>query len=154
MQVKYKRLTDTAQEPTYATAGAACFDLYADIPAAAKPADYVTQGVGSNNMRINTGLAFDIPEGWAMLVFSRSGQAFKDNVRLANCVGVIDSDYTGEVLVKLARDDFNPISVSRGDRIAQAMLVPVERVQFVDVTDSEGFKETERGANGLGSTGK
>lgn len=151
MQVNVKRLTDTAQLPTYGTDGAACFDLYADLGDLSARPPVFYQNDGGNNMRVGTGLAFDIPDGWAMLIFSRSGHAFKENVRLANCVGVIDSDYTGEVMVKLARDDDRHIQVTDGERIAQAMLVPVERVQFFEV---DTLKETERGANGLGSTGK
>ena len=86
MQLKVKRLNPAAQLPEYATPGAACFDLRA-----------ITGGIASDGMplAIATGLAFEVPAGFAMLIFSRSGHGFKNNTRLANCVGVIDSDYTG-----------------------------------------------------------
>ena len=98
--------------------------------------------------------------GWAMLIFSRSGQGFNHSVRLANCVGVIDAGFRGEVMVKLTSDalesdpaitDKPPYFVQPGDRIAQAMLVPVHRVAFEVV---EELGESERGAGGLGSTGQ
>ena len=86
-----------------------------------------------------------------MLVFSRSGHGFKNNVRLANCVGVIDSDYRGEVMVKLVYDGFTSnLLVRNGDRIAQAMLVPAQQVTFEVV---EELNTTERGTKGFGSTG-
>ena len=88
-----------------------------------------------------------------MLVFSRSGQGFKDAVRLANCTGVIDSDYRGDVKVKLQRDHAEhdlPVFVDHGDRIAQAMIIPVEQAQF-EVVDE--LSETQRGTGGFGSTG-
>lgn len=91
-----------------------------------------------------------------MIVFSRSGQGFNFDTRLANCVGVIDSDYRGEVLVKLTcdkdrPDHMAPYFVSPGDRVAQAMVLPVERVAFMWADE---LSETDRGAGGLGSTGK
>lgn len=150
MKLAVKPLTDTAALPTYATPGAACFDIAADLGTDPRPEDYKTDPKGANTMVVGTGLAFCIPEGWAMLLFSRSGHGFKQNQRLANCVGVIDSDYRGEVKVKLARDDQGEIKVTHGERIAQAMLVPVERVEFYTVSSLD---ETERGSGGFGSTG-
>ena len=91
-----------------------------------------------------------------MMVYSRSGHGFNRNTRLSNCVGVIDSDYRGELLVKLTMDDefIDPeieLEVKQGDRIAQAMLIPIEQVSFEMV---EELSETKRGTGGLGSTGK
>lgn len=91
-----------------------------------------------------------------MLVFSRSGHGFKHDIRLANCTGIIDATFRGEVMVKLtcdAPDDdaSPPYKVNPGDRIAQAMIIPVERVAFTVVDE---LSETERGAGGLGSSGK
>jgi dUTP pyrophosphatase len=102
-----------------------------------------------------TGLAFEVPEGWALMIYSRSGHGFKSNTRLANCVGVIDSGYTGEVMVKLTMDDQykDPeidLFIRPGDRIAQAMLVQVPRVTFEVV---EQLSISERGDAGFGSTG-
>jgi dUTP pyrophosphatase len=87
-----------------------------------------------------------------MLIFSRSGHGFKNNIRLSNCTGVIDSDYRGEVQVKLASDDPDGavFSVAHGDRIAQAMVLPIEQVSFEEVTE---LSTTERGEGGFGSTG-
>ena len=84
-----------------------------------------------------------------MLVFSRSGHGFKAGVRLANSVGVIDSDYRGEVMVKLTSDG-GSLQINAGDRIAQAMIVPVPRVQLEWV---EELAATKRGHGGMGSTG-
>lgn len=144
--VGVKRLTNTAILPAFATAGAACFDLHADL----KSEDGCEQIIFSYEHIFRTGLAFDIPKGYALMVYSRSGHGFKNDVRLANCVGVIDSDYTGEVKVKLTIDNDGSFIVSHGDRIAQAMLIKVPCVQLVEVDE---LKTTERGANGFGSTG-
>ncbi|UIU26947.1 dUTPase [Escherichia phage vB_EcoS_SA80RD] len=141
-----KRLTDTAILPVFASAGAACFDLHADL----KSEDGCEQIIFSYEHIFRTGLAFDIPEGYALMVYSRSGHGFKNDVRLANCVGVIDSDYTGEVKVKLTIDHDGCFTVNHGDRIAQAMLIKLPSVQLVEVDE---LKTTERGANGFGSTG-
>lgn len=148
MQLKIKRLHPQAIIPEYQTAGAACFDLHA----------LAEGGFGYEGLPVEffdgatfkTGLAFEVPPGHVMLVFSRSGQGFKHDTRLANCVGVIDSDYRGEVLVRLTNDGAEPFIVNKGDRIAQAMLVPIPQVEFVLV---EELSETERGTNGGGSTG-
>ena len=90
-----------------------------------------------------------------MLVFSRSGHGFNHAVRLANSVGVIDSDYRGEVKVKLACDDCPddepPLKINPGDRIAQAMVLPIPRVEFEEVTE---LSATARGQGGFGSTGR
>jgi dUTP diphosphatase len=101
---------------------------------------------------IRTGLAFEIPEDHVMLIFSRSGHGFENDIRLANCIGVIDSDYRGEVQVKLTNDNTEGrhLTFKKGDRIAQAMIVPVERIELVPVAE---LSSTERGENGFGSTG-
>jgi dUTP pyrophosphatase len=105
---------------------------------------------------IPTGLIFDIPEGYVLLVYSRSGHGFNYDVRLSNAVGIIDSDFRGELKVKLTRDAspgswFNQFHIGQGDRIAQAMLMPVEQVQIEEVEEVEA---TVRGNGGMGSTGK
>lgn len=142
-----------AKVPTYAHGTDACFDLHAATVAGSQ----VLSAVLSHGSPVvcGTGLAFEVPDGWAMLVFSRSGHGFKSNARLANCVGVIDSDYRGEVLVKLTMDDQFledelDLYIKPGDRIAQAMLIPVPRVEFETV---EQLTITERGDGGMGSTG-
>ena len=140
VKVKIKKLHPKAKMPTYATEGSACFDLYA---AEARHHRYVRI---DKNDTFSTGLAFEIPEGHVMLVYSRSGHGFKEGATLVNSVGVIDSDYRGEVSVKLNV----PINAGVGDRIAQAMIIPVERVSF-ELTDE--LTDTERGRGGFGSSG-
>lgn len=151
LQLKVKRLHPDAVLPEYATDGAACFDLHAITSGENR---FVPMG-GNNEFR--TGLAFEVPAGHVMLIFSRSGHGFKNDTRLSNCVGVIDADYRGEVMVKLANDThrhatngYAALHVNNGDRIAQAMLVPIPRVALVEVDE---LSATARGDGGFGSTG-
>lgn len=148
IELKVKKLHPDAIIPTYATDGSACFDLYAT-----ETKGSIDSSVGKfyPSVVVNTGLSFEIPAGYQMLVFSRSGHGFNCNVRLANCVGVVDSDYRGEVKVKLTADEDGYLQIKKGDRIAQAQLMPVHRVTFQEVSE---LTETERGAGGFGSTGK
>lgn len=140
--LKVKRLTSTAKLPTYAHEGDACFDIYMDSQL----------GIAIDRHQVcKTGLSFDIPDGYALMVYSRSGMGFKNNTRLANCVGIVDSSYKGELLVKLTNDGNPWVSYEHGDRIAQAMLIPVPVVQFEEVTE---LSDSERGAGGFGSSGK
>jgi dUTP pyrophosphatase len=149
MKLKIKKLVPSAAIPAYATAGAACFDLVAvEVPAGGVTVQPKAPAV------FRTGLAFEIPPGWVMLINSRSGHGFKHDIRLANSAGVIDSDYRGEVQVKLTCDlmaDGEPFVVNSGDRIAQAMLVQCPQVTFEEV---DALSDTARGAGGFGSTGK
>jgi len=144
MKLKIKRIHPDAIMPTYGTGGAACFDLYAiQCPK-------LTSVFGAHTFR--TGLSFEVPDGYVMLVYSRSGHGFKNDTRLANSVGVVDSDYRGEVMVRLTRDAHTPnyLTVSPGDRIAQAMLISVPKLTLVEVDE---LSETGRGVGGFGSTG-
>jgi dUTP pyrophosphatase len=142
MNIKVKLLSPQAKMPAYATSGSACFDIATvDDDVDIRPGAWAVLG---------TDLAFEIPDGHVMMVYSRSGHGFKNGVRLANSVGVIDSDYRGELKIKLHNDSSRTFSVNRGDRIAQAMIVPVSQVQF-DSVDELGA--TERGTGGFGSTG-
>ena len=147
MKINIQKLHPDATIPRYATDGAACFDIHAILDAP------VTLYRGESVI-IRTGLAFEVPDGYALMVYGRSGQAFKHGIRLANSVGVVDSDYRGEVMVKLTREyetATNPITIETGDRIAQAMVIPSPRVEF---EVSEQLTLTDRGQAGLGSTGK
>lgn len=141
MDIKVKRLDKEVPMPEYATDGAAAFDLRADRDGIVLAGSHKTFG---------TGLAFEIPEGYALFIYSRSGHGFKNQTRLSNCVGVIDSDYRGEVNIQLFNDSAMFMNVKRGDRIAQAVLKKVERVTFTEV---DLLSETERGTGGFGSTG-
>lgn len=141
--LKVRKLHPLALLPVYATAGAACFDLHAIVEAT----QHVAPGC---TLTVDTGLAFEVPAGHVMLIFSRSGHGFNFDVRLGNCVGVIDSDYRGAIKVKLKSDGDEYLSVCTGDRIAQAMIVPLPTVSL-EWADS--LSTTERGAGGFGSTG-
>lgn len=141
-----KKLHPDAIIPRYANPGDACFDLHS--------IDYASMAPGESRL-LRTGLAFDIPAGYVMRIYSRSGHGFKHGVRLANCVGVIDSGYRGEVMVKLVRDIAGAgrdqlVIINEGDRIAQALLEPIPAVDLVEVAN---LTETQRGANGFGSSG-
>ena len=148
MDIKIKKLHPDAIIPKYATEFSACFDLYAHKP----PNGSTTF---QSTAIFNTGLIFEIPRGYAMMIYSRSGHGFNSDMRLANCVGVIDSDYRGEVKVKLTKDDAHQdfrahATVTHGDRIAQAMIIAVPDVNFIEVDE---LTKTVRGAGGFGSTG-
>lgn len=143
INLKVKKLHEDAIIPTYATDGSACFDLYA-------VEDGYVDDISHPNIKIGTGLAFEIPTGYQMLIFPRSGIAFKNNVTLTNAVGVVDADFIGEVCVLLSAHGDGVLNIKKGDRIAQAQLMPVHRVTFQEVTE---LTETERGTGGFGSTG-
>ena len=130
--------------PYYATPGSAAMDLHACLDGA------VTIPAGERRV-IPTGLAIALPSAdYVALVFARSGLGIKHGVAPANCVGVIDSDYRGELLVGLQNSGAADFTIQPGDRIAQLMVVPVvqPRLRLVDELD-----ETGRGAGGFGSTG-
>ena len=150
MKLKVKMLHPDAVMPKYATAGAACFDLHAILDDGCELSGIYP--AFPNTFR--TGLSFEVPEGHVMLIFSRSGHGFKNDARLANCVGVIDSDYRGEVSVKMTSDrqfsDAHALVVRNGDRIAQAMIIPFPKIEFEEV---DKLGSTERGTGGFGSTG-
>lgn len=142
MEVKVKKVVPNAKLPVYATPGAACFDLHST--STQMILSYLPKTFG-------TGLSFEVPEGHALLIFSRSGHGFNHDVRLSNCVGVVDSDYRGEVMVKMTCDNTKSLLVKEGDRIAQGMIVPVNQVTFVEADELTG---SERGNGGFGSTGR
>lgn len=147
LTVKVSKLDPEAKLPEYATDGSGCFDLFALMDIDTPRSVYLGIPV-----LIRTGLAFEIPQGHVMMVYSRSGHGFKNATRLANCTGIIDSDYRGELMLKLSKDSeySDTLTVKNGDRIAQGMIVPIPKVQFVE---AEELSETERGAGGFGSTG-
>ena len=156
MKVKVKKIYPDAQLPEYATDGSGCFDIRAYVPNVPYKGEFiqvVTEVDNGDTVVFDTGLQFEIPKGHVMMVYSRSGHGFKNNVRLSNCVGVIDSDYRGELKVKLIGDFSNGeenLLVLNGDRIAQAMIIPVKKIEFESV---EKLSTTKRGGKGFGSTG-
>ena len=130
--------------PYYATPGSAAMDLHACLEEA------VTIPARGRTV-IPTGIAIALPSpGYVALVFARSGLGIKHGVAPSNCVGVIDSDYRGEVMVGLQNSGETDFTIQPGDRIAQLMVVPVVQAQ-VRMTDE--LDETQRGTGGFGSTG-
>ncbi len=140
MKVKIKKLNPSAFMPVYSTDGSGCFDLRA-----------ISMKPNGDTCEYGTGLAFSVPKDHVMLIFSRSGHGFNNNIRLVNCVGVIDSDYRGEVSVKLTRDNGYDQFPWIGDKVAQAMVLKIPKITFEEVDELD---ETKRGGNGFGSTGK
>jgi dUTP pyrophosphatase len=136
-----KRQHADAVIPKYQTAGSSGFDLHSveevDIPA-------------GNVALVKTGLSFGIPSGYEIQVRSRSGLALKNGVFVLNSPGTVDDDYTGEIGVILANFGKVPYHVTKGARIAQAVLMKVEKASLEQVTLLE---ETDRGSGGFGSTG-
>lgn len=142
MEINIRKLFHEARIPVYSSDGANCFDFFAPFSGA----------IGAfGSVVVNTGVAFDIPADYCLLLFSRSGHGFKNDVRLSNCVGVVDSDFTGPVQVKLRNDSEQGFWFEAGDRIAQGLLVHTPKIKFSEVAFFA--KQTERGENGFGSTG-
>ena len=144
MTIRIQKLRPDAVIPTSGSEKAAGYDLYAcmDAPVRIAPGETVL---------IGTGLALALPEGTFGAVFARSGLAVKQGLRPANCVGVIDSDYRGELMVALHNDGETPRTVAHGERVAQLVLLPYLPMAFEEVDE---LPDTERGAGGFGSTGK
>jgi len=128
--------------PAYATEGAAGMDLLA--------ARDMTLPAGGRAL-VPTGLCIAIPEGFEMQVRPRSGLALKHGVTVLNAPGTVDSDYRGEVGVILLNSGTEPFSITRGERIAQAVFAPVTRAVWEEVVV---LPETQRGIGGFGSTGR
>lgn len=155
MHINIKKLHRNATVPTYSSAGDACFDIYAATVAGCDHIGHIVYNGAP--LVCGTGWAFEIPDGHVMMGFSLPAHGLKHDIRLANCIGIIDSSHRGEVMIKLTcdapdNDDvLPPYKVHPGDRIAQAMIIPVERVAFTVVGE---LPETERGDGGMGSTGK
>ena len=143
-QVQVKKLNSRATVPTRGSAFSAGYDLYACLEQDVEIPPHAT-------LKIGTGLALALPEGTFGAVFARSGLASREGLRPANCVGVCDSDYRGEYLVPLHNDSDETRTIRHGDRIAQLILLPFLPMDF---TQADTLDETERGANGFGSTGK
>jgi dUTP pyrophosphatase len=167
------KLSETAKTPTYATQGSACFDLYVDFSGVRTVKVYTPSNLevnrhvqqfrefwGSQGVVIDSGeralipvnLIFDIPEGWKMLIYARSGNALKQAMLLANSVGVVDHDYVDPVFVIVFNQSNERLIVKQGDRIAQAEIVPAVQASFNILSDAPGQKTTRAG--GFGSTGK
>lgn len=144
MQVKIKKLDERAKLPTYGTEYSAGADLYS------MEGDTVTLKPHETVM-VHLGFAIEIPEGYAGLVFARSGLASKRGIAPANKVGVVDSDYRGECMVALHNHTDSEVIVEGGERIAQLVIVPFLKAEY---ELAEELSDTQRGAGGFGSTGK
>ena len=142
--IRIKKLDPKAQLPVYGSAEAAGADLYACLeePVTIEPGQTVF---------IPTGLAMEIPKGCAGLIYARSSMGAKRGLAPANKVGVIDSDYRGQVMVALHNHSRTAQTVACGERIAQLLVTPVFTPGF---TEAEELDDTQRGAGGFGSTGK
>ena len=141
IHVRFKKLDPKAQVPTYGSQSAAGADLYSLEGAEIQPGQTVL---------IHTGIAMEIPEGYAGLIYARSGLATKKGLAPANKVGVIDADYRGEIMVSLHNHSAEMRKIDGGERIAQLVVTPFLRVDFDEVSD---LSDTDRGAGGFGSTG-
>lgn len=158
INVKIKRLTETAKIPTKAHETDAAFDMYADIQETFVPfgrtVEESEKGVKimpGQTVKISSGVAMEIPEGYWGAVYARSGLATKQGLRPANAVGVVDSHYRGPVIVAIHNDSSNVQIIHHGDRIAQFMLAPVIETKFEEVNE---LTESDRGEGGFGSSGK
>lgn len=142
--VNIKKLNPNAIIPTYGTEYAAGADLYSclDAPVTIEPGETAF---------IKTGLSLEIPEGYAGLVYARSGLSCKQGLAPANKVGVIDSDYRGEIMVALHNHSKEARTVNSGDRIAQLVITPFLTASFIETDE---LNNTTRGEGGFGSTGR
>ena len=143
--VKFIKLNENAIVPSYGSECAAGADLYACN--AGKDIEIKS----GETVIIHTGIAMEIPDGYAGMIFARSGIALKRGLAPANKVGVIDSDYRGEIGVILYNIGKRSVYIQKGERIAQGVIVPIMRACFEQVKE---VKTTERGRKGYGSTGK
>lgn len=145
LTVKYRILDPRAQAPAYATAGAAAADLHAllDAPLTVAPMQRVL---------VPTGLAIELPgAGTVALVYARSGLSIKHGLCMANGVGVVDSDYRGELRVPMINLGAEPYTIAPGERVAQLCIAPVCTAVFAEAA---ALGDTARGAGGFGSTGR
>ena len=141
-ELHIRRLDAGLPLPSYAHARDAGLDLLASIDATLKPGDRAA---------IPTGIAIEIPEGFAGFVHARSGRALREGLALANAPGLIDSGYRGEVKVIVVNlDSHEPIYIKRGEKIAQLVIQPVETV---DLVEADELAASDRGPGGFGSTG-
>ena len=141
--VRFKKLNANAHVPTYGSSYAAGADLYS--------AEAETVIAPHTTVFIGTGIAMEIPEGYMGLIFARSGLSCKRHLAPANKVGVVDSDYRGEVKVALHNHSNEPQKIDAGERIAQLVITPFLSVNF---EEADALDDTQRGEGGFGSTGK
>ncbi len=144
MIVKVKRMSPTAMLPTHGSSFSAGYDLYADLQ------ENLTL-LAHTTATIDTGLRFELPEGYFAGIFARSGIATREGLRPANCVGVCDSDYRGNYMIALHNDSEEPRIITPHEKIAQMIVMPYLPLTFEEVPE---LSDTLRGEGGFGSTGK
>ena len=144
MTIKVKKVSSSAVIPTRGSSAAAGYDLYADIPE-----DLVI--MPHSTSVVDTGLKFELPEGYFAGIFARSGLAAREGLRPANCVGVCDADYRGNYMVALHNDSDEPRTVKVHEKIAQMIVLPYLSLEF---EETDALSDTARGEGGFGSTGK
>ena len=150
--IKIKKVRDNAIIPTHGSASAAGYDLYASSYEGFTPEDDWTLIIGAGDtIKIGTGIAIELKEGTFGGIYPRSGLATKQGLAPANKVGIIDSDYRGEIIVALYNHSKFPQVIKCGDRIAQLIIQPYYSFNLKEV---EELSDTERGDGGFGSTGK
>lgn len=142
--IKVKKLRSSAHLPTYGTEFSAGADLYAclEVPVTISPGE---------TKKIPTGIAMELPQGTAGLIYARSSLGTKQGLAPANKVGVVDSDYRGEFMIFLHNHGSETQTISHGDRVAQLLVTPVFTPGFAEADE---LSDTLRGAGGFGSTGK
>lgn len=142
--INVKKLNDLAKLPTRGSEYAAGYDLYAAT-------SYNIEIQPHTTVKIGTGLSFELPQGTFAAIFPRSGIATKRGLRPANCVGVVDSDYRGEVIVALHNDTDEVQNIEPQERIAQMILLPFVEMSFNEVDE---LSDTARGEGGFGDSGR
>lgn len=143
MKIQLKKLTNTAKLPMRGSEQAAGYDVYADI------SEPITIAPGET-VKVPTGLAVAIPDGYFGGLYARSGLATKQGIRPANCVGIVDSDYRGELIFALHNDSNRTQTIQAYERVGQLVIQPFLSVTFDEV---EELSDTARGEGGFGSTG-
>lgn len=144
MEINIKKLYEDAIAPTRGSIEAAGYDLYAYLDS-----DKISIKPGETKM-IGTGIALELPGGYFAAIYARSGIASKRNLRPANCVGVIDSDYRGEIKVPLYNDSDTTQELENKERVVQMVIMPYLNVTFNEV---DSLSESTRNQDGFGSTG-
>ena len=142
--IKVKKLNEFAKLTTRGSEYAAGYDLYAAT-------DQILDIAPHSTIKVGTGISFELPEGTFAAIYARSGIATKRGLRPANCVGVIDSDYRGPIIVALHNDTDEMQSIEPGERIAQMILLPYIEMKFNEVNE---LSDTSRGDSGFGASGK
>jgi len=142
MKLNYKKLDPEAKEPTYGSTLAAGCDFYTISETVIEPGKYEF---------IKTGLAIELPKSYFLLLCPRSSLILKNNLDMPNSVGVIDEDYRGEIMIVLRNLGDKAVTIAKGERIAQGIIMKYNQIKFLEV---KKLSPTNRGTGGFGSTGK